>query len=283
VYYLEDPTDGASDHQRLLAALEALEARDRVLAERTHRLRSLEDIAARLAEAMARVDAAESRLAALQQARQAELEERDHRIQLLERRLLRAAPPPATPGVPQEEGSRLEPGPAGVLPVLAPSGLQTAGPGPADEETTRARAQGGPESPQEPGAYARWEQWFRARLSDRLASEQGRAAEVIRAQRAALEEKESRIAWLVRRLRALEQPGEEPDDLKEINGIGPAIEALLHSIGVTTFEQIAAFGAHDLERLKVLLGAFPGRVERDRWVEQAASLARHRLEPWLPV
>jgi predicted flap endonuclease-1-like 5' DNA nuclease len=283
VYYLEDPADGASDHERLLAALEALEARDRVLAERTHRLRSLEDTAARLAEALARADAAESRLAALQAARRAELEESDHRIEVLERRLLEATLPPAARGAPPDEDPRLEPGTAGVPAVPAPPGFESAAPSPAADETTQARLQAGPEPPEAPGAYARWEHWFRARLSDRLASEQGRSAEVIRAQRAALEEKESRIAWLVRRLRALEHPGEGPDDLKEINGVGPAIEALLHSIGVTTFEQIAAFGAGDLERLKALLGAFPGRVERDHWVEQAAALVRRRLEPWLPA
>lgn len=65
-----------------------------------------------------------------------------------------------------------------------------------------------------------------------------------------------------------------PDDLKRIKGIGPAIEARLHAVGITTFRQVAALEGESLQRVGDLLGTFRGRIARDRWIEQAAELAR---------
>jgi len=70
--------------ERLVAALEALAARDRLLAERARRLASLEDVADRLAAASARLDTLSEDLAALRRARRADLAERDRRIAELE-------------------------------------------------------------------------------------------------------------------------------------------------------------------------------------------------------
>ncbi|MEM9204614.1 MAG: heterodisulfide reductase-related iron-sulfur binding cluster, partial [Actinomycetota bacterium] len=67
----------------------------------------------------------------------------------------------------------------------------------------------------------------------------------------------------------------EPDDLKVISGIGPKLEALLHEIGIVTYEMIAAFPADYIAQLDDYL-AFDGRIERDGWVEQAAELAQTR-------
>ena len=67
----------------------------------------------------------------------------------------------------------------------------------------------------------------------------------------------------------------EVDDLKVISGIGPKLEALLHEIGVRTYEQIAAFPADYIDQLDEFL-SFPGRIERDGWTAQAAELARTR-------
>ncbi|MEZ4455789.1 MAG: hypothetical protein R2882_04430 [Gemmatimonadales bacterium] len=61
----------------------------------------------------------------------------------------------------------------------------------------------------------------------------------------------------------------DSDDLKLIAGIGPAIERLLHDHGVTTFRQIADWTPAEVARFGDFLGALRGRIDRDRWVEQA--------------
>ncbi len=107
----------------------------------------------------------------------------------------------------------------------------------------------------------------------------------VRQQRAALEEKERLIARLIDRLRATGQVREGPDDLKEIVGIGPVLEDLLHGLGITSFEQLAALSEEEVDRIEGLLGVFPERIRRDRWIEQAADLAarRVRLGPGLSL
>ena len=67
----------------------------------------------------------------------------------------------------------------------------------------------------------------------------------------------------------------EPDDLKVIKGIGPKLEALLHELGIVTYEQIAAFPADYIVKLDDYL-AFDGRINRDNWVGQAQELAQTR-------
>lgn len=66
----------------------------------------------------------------------------------------------------------------------------------------------------------------------------------------------------------------EPDDLRQIKGIGPKLATLLASLGVTRFDQIAAWTAADIAEVDRFLGSFAGRIERDSWVEQAGYLAR---------
>ena len=63
-----------------------------------------------------------------------------------------------------------------------------------------------------------------------------------------------------------------PDDLKQLKGVGPALEKKLHEAGVTTFAQIAAWNAEDITEMDDKL-SFKGRIERDGWVEQAKTLA----------
>ena len=67
----------------------------------------------------------------------------------------------------------------------------------------------------------------------------------------------------------------EPDDLKVIKGVGPKLEALLHELGIVTYEQVAAFPADYIAKLDDYL-SFDGRIERDNWVGQAAELAQSR-------
>jgi len=63
------------------------------------------------------------------------------------------------------------------------------------------------------------------------------------------------------------------DDLKQLSGVGPALEKKLLAAGVTTFAQIAAWGADDIAEFDEKL-SFKGRIEREGWVEQAKELAK---------
>jgi len=68
--------------------------------------------------------------------------------------------------------------------------------------------------------------------------------------------------------------GETPDDLQRMKGVGPKLATMLNSFGLMTYAQIAALTPSDVERIDAELGAFRGRLTRDRIVEQAAFLAR---------
>ncbi len=68
-------------------------------------------------------------------------------------------------------------------------------------------------------------------------------------------------------------PEGDPDDLKQISGVGPVLEGKLHALGVTKFAQVAAFTAEDIAKVDDAL-SFKGRIERDDWLKQAAELAK---------
>lgn len=61
------------------------------------------------------------------------------------------------------------------------------------------------------------------------------------------------------------------DDLKKIRGIGPKLEGLLKEMGITSYRQIARFELEDIGHVAAALGAFPGRIERDNWMEGARN------------
>src|SRR5690606_10933421 len=63
------------------------------------------------------------------------------------------------------------------------------------------------------------------------------------------------------------------DDLGQIKGVGPKLVQQLHALGVTSFEQIAAWDDDDIDRIDAQLGRFQGRIRRDDWPEQARLLA----------
>jgi predicted flap endonuclease-1-like 5' DNA nuclease len=67
--------------------------------------------------------------------------------------------------------------------------------------------------------------------------------------------------------------GGTADNLKEIKGVGPKLEALLHSMGVFHFDQIASWRAAEVAWVDENLEGFKGRVSRDHWVDQARILA----------
>ena len=63
------------------------------------------------------------------------------------------------------------------------------------------------------------------------------------------------------------------DDLKQIKGVGPKLEALCNDLGFYHFDQIAAWTADEVAWVDANLTGFKGRVSRDNWVEQAKTLA----------
>lgn len=65
---------------------------------------------------------------------------------------------------------------------------------------------------------------------------------------------------------------DEKDDLKIINGIGPGIEKKLNTLGIYSFRQISELTEESIKKLTESIKFFPGRIDRDRWVEQASKL-----------
>ena len=71
----------------------------------------------------------------------------------------------------------------------------------------------------------------------------------------------------------LEGPrGGEKDNLTRIKGIGLKIEETLNSQGIYHFDQIANWTEENIKWVDDNV-AFPGRVKREQWVEQAKLLA----------
>ncbi|MEM1105818.1 MAG: hypothetical protein AAGH87_05460 [Pseudomonadota bacterium] len=71
---------------------------------------------------------------------------------------------------------------------------------------------------------------------------------------------------------AQDTPPSDKDDLTQIRGIGPRIQNELHSIGVYSFSQIAAWTPANQAWVDEYL-SFSGRVAREEWVSQASALA----------
>ena len=66
--------------------------------------------------------------------------------------------------------------------------------------------------------------------------------------------------------------GGKADDLKQISGVGPKLEGLLHSLGFYHFDQIAKWTDENVAWVDDHLG-FKGRISRDDWINQAKTLA----------
>jgi len=82
-------------------------------------------------------------------------------------------------------------------------------------------------------------------------------------------------APVMRQPEALEAPrAGKADDLKVIDGIGPKIEAMLHSMGFYHFDQLANWTAEEIAWVDSQLTAFKGRMIREKWVEQARDILK---------
>src|SRR5688572_13170918 len=65
-----------------------------------------------------------------------------------------------------------------------------------------------------------------------------------------------------------------PNDLQMLKGVGPRLAAQLNAAGIIRFDQLAGLNETEVALLDARMGAFAGRVVRDRLVEQACYLAR---------
>lgn len=70
----------------------------------------------------------------------------------------------------------------------------------------------------------------------------------------------------------------DKDDLTRIKGIGSFLEKKLNALGLYTYEQISRFDADMIEKVTTAIEFFPGRIERDDWVGQAARLMAIKAE-----
>lgn len=78
--------------------------------------------------------------------------------------------------------------------------------------------------------------------------------------------------------RSLAGEGAPADDFVRLKGVGPKFADALNAIGFTRFEQLARLTPAEIERIDPQLGAFRGRIVRDRVVEQADYLARGDID-----
>ena len=62
------------------------------------------------------------------------------------------------------------------------------------------------------------------------------------------------------------------DDLKQIKGVGPAIEKTLNEMGIFCFNQIADMSEYDIDRVAHRLKGFRSRIYREDWIGQARDL-----------
>lgn len=69
-------------------------------------------------------------------------------------------------------------------------------------------------------------------------------------------------------------PAAKADNLQLLKGVGPKLVTLLNGLGVTRFDQVAAWTDADVAAIDPQLGTFQGRIARDNWIDQAAYLAR---------
>ncbi len=72
--------------------------------------------------------------------------------------------------------------------------------------------------------------------------------------------------------RLSEAHGGEADDLKQIKGVGPKLEAALNGLGIFHYDQIADWSAAEAAWVDDRL-SFKGRIARGGWIDQAKALA----------
>src|SRR3569623_1413164 len=71
---------------------------------------------------------------------------------------------------------------------------------------------------------------------------------------------------------AAPSPSTTDGDITQLKGLGPKLATTLAELGYTRLDQIASLTAAQASELDAKLGAFQGRMARDRWIEQATLL-----------
>jgi len=69
-----------------------------------------------------------------------------------------------------------------------------------------------------------------------------------------------------------------PDNLERLKGVGPKLAEMLNAMGLIRFDQLARLSEAEVERIDATLGAFRGRLTRDKVVVQADYLARGDID-----
>ncbi|HEX7072527.1 MAG TPA: 50S ribosomal protein L19 [Hyphomicrobiaceae bacterium] len=108
-----------------------------------------------------------------------------------------------------------------------------------------------------------------------LRGRRGKAARIV-------ERTDARARRLNAAFKGFKRPKGQPDDLKQISGITPELEAQLKKYNVLRFDQIAAFSDEDIANLDELL-KLNGQIERDDWVGQANRLVAEAAAAEVPA
>lgn len=66
------------------------------------------------------------------------------------------------------------------------------------------------------------------------------------------------------------------EDLTKINGIGPFIQEKLNELGIYTIKQISQLNHETAEKVAEAIKFFPGRIQRDQWIEQAKEIVKNK-------
>jgi len=82
----------------------------------------------------------------------------------------------------------------------------------------------------------------------------------------------AQLSYGARPVRMSEPRAGGPDDLKQIKGIGPALEAQLHGLGFFHYDQVAAWTQAEVDWVDNNVEGVRGRASRDNWVAQARAL-----------
>lgn len=77
---------------------------------------------------------------------------------------------------------------------------------------------------------------------------------------------------------AIPGPSGPPDNLQQLKGVGPKLAAQLNEFGISRFDQLAGLTENEVALLDRRMGAFEGRIARDRLVEQACYLERGDID-----
>jgi large subunit ribosomal protein L19 len=108
-----------------------------------------------------------------------------------------------------------------------------------------------------------------------LRGRRGKAARIF-------ERTDARAKRLNAAFKGFKKPKGEPDDLSRIKGISAEMAGRLNGLGVIKYEQIATFSDDDLANLDEAL-SLDGRIEKDKWVEQAQALLAETAAAEVPA